>query len=538
MSAAARLRPHAGLLAVLLVFFGLSFGATAHTSTTFDEILPMASGARGWRYGRFDVHLAHPPLAQYSYGLPVVPLVEAYPDQRADWPARLNYGYARAFVGELGNPTERMVRVGRLPAALWGLAGILVVYVGCGGRPRRGALSAALFLALLPDYLAHSGVAYNDVILACTMPLALLMGDRAVRRPSPRRGALAGLCVGLALGTKFSALLLGPLALGVVALEACGRRSRAEWAKQLGLAALVGLTCCYATLVVIERGDVTLELWRAGLEWTLNPELRRIMPSYLFGELRPGSGLFYVVAYLVKLPLALHALVVLGAALFVRARWRTRHGWRRWFRARWRMPLLGVATFVLLFARTEVNNGLRYCLPAFPLLALLFGPVWARAWRRARPAARWAWGGLWGAATLAVVAAYPHYLGYMNALIPVEQRKWVLVESSLDWGQGLIALRDYMQEQRLEAVHLGYFGSAAPASYGIRYRPLPSFLDIPPLPDVPPGDYPVVVSATLLSGLYLPGDPYAAYRDEQPIAVLAGGSLLVYAPRGVNPLPR
>ena len=34
----------------------------------------------------------------------------------------------------------------------------------------------------LPDYLAHSGVAYNDVILACTLPLALLVGDRAVRR--------------------------------------------------------------------------------------------------------------------------------------------------------------------------------------------------------------------------------------------------------------------------------------------------------------------------------------------------------------------
>ena len=537
MSRAAQLRPHAGLLAVLLVFFGLSFGATAHTSTTFDEILPMASGARGWQYGRYDVHLAHPPLAQYCYGFPVVSLVETYPDQRADWPASAAYGYARAFVGELGNPTERLVRVGRFPAALWGLAGLLVVYLGCGGKPRRGALFAALFLALFPDYLAHSGVAYNDVILACTLPLALLLGDRAVRRPSPRRGALAGLGVALALGTKFSALLLGPLALGVVALEACGRRARVGWAKQLGVAALVGLASCYATLVVIERGDVTLELWRAGLAWTLNPEQRRIMPGYLFGELRPGSGVFYAVAYLVKLPLALHALVFLGAARFVRARWRTRRTWRRWFRARWRMPLLGVLTFVALFAQTEVNNGLRYCLPAFPLLALLLGPVWAHAWRRARPTARWAWSGLWATAAVAVFVAYPHFLGYMNALVPVEQRKWVLAESSLDWGQGLIALRDYMRDEELDAVHLAYFGSAAPSAYGVRYRPLPSFLDIPPLADVPPGNYPVAISATLLSGLYIRGNRYAAYREEEPIAVLAGGSLLVYAPRR-DPLPR
>ena len=39
------------------------------------------------------------------------------------------------------------------------------------------------------------------------------------------------------------------------------------------------------------------------------------------------------------------------------------------------------------------------------------------------------------------------------------------------------------------------------------------------------------ISATLLSGLYVEGDPYAAYREEEPLAVLAGGSLFVFAPR-------
>ena len=369
------------------------------------------------------------------------------------------------------------------------------------------------------------------MILACTFTLALLAGDRFVRRPCARRGALAGVCVGLAFGSKFSALLLGPIALGVVLLEACARRDRRSWALALIKHGALGLLSLYLTLVLIERGDLALALWRAGLEWTLNPSLRRIMPSYYLGALRPGSGVFFLIAYAVKLPLAAHALVGVGVALFARARWRTRRGWRRWLRAPWRAPLCGVLLLVVVFARSEVNNGLRYALPAFPLLALWLGPVWARAWRRARPAGRWALGALWAGAIGAALAAYPHFLGYMNALVPVERRNWVLVESSLDWGQGLVELREYLREEGYPAVSLAYFGSAAPASYGIVYRPLPSFLDIPPVDGVPPGPLPVAVSATLLSGLYLPGDLYAAYRDERPIAVLAGGSLLVYAPR-------
>ncbi|MEZ6189059.1 MAG: glycosyltransferase family 39 protein [Planctomycetota bacterium] len=525
----ARPRPHLGLLLVLAVFFGFAATAPGYTSTTFDEILPTASGASGWRYGRYDRHLAHPPLAQYSYGWPLVPLIEHYPDETADWPLDRNYGYARELWGNLGNPTERMARVARFPAAVWGLLALLGVYWGAGGA-RRGGLWAAGFLAFLPDHLAHSGVAYNDVILTATLPLAWSQATAscAGRRPAP---GLAGVTLGSALASKFTAVLLGPIALGCLVLEACARRERRPWLAALLPGAALGALCLYLTLVVFERGDPTLELWRAGLAWTLHPPNAGTPASYLFGQERAGTPLFYLVAYAVKLPLATHAVILLGLGLFARARWRGRRTWRRWLRARWRGPLMGVALFVLVFARTPQNNGLRYALPAFALLAVWLGPVWARAWRRAQPHARWAWGALWAAGALSALLAWPHFLGYMNALVPVERRHEVLVESSLDWGQGLIELRDYLEEAGYPGCHLAYFGSCAPASYGLRYRPLPGFLQIPPLDDPPTGPLPVAISATVLVGLYLPGDPYAAYRQEEPLAVLAGGSLLVYAPR-------
>ncbi len=52
------------LLPILLVAGGATFAAAHHTSTTFDETLLPASGARGYATGKFDLILDHPPLFQ------------------------------------------------------------------------------------------------------------------------------------------------------------------------------------------------------------------------------------------------------------------------------------------------------------------------------------------------------------------------------------------------------------------------------------------------------------------------------------------
>jgi hypothetical protein len=97
----------------------------------------------------------------------------------------------------------------------------------------------------------------------------------------------------------------------------------------------------------------------------------------------------------------------------------------------------------------------------------------------------------------------------------------------VDWGQGLIALRDYMREEGLERVRLSYFGSALPEAYGIAYEPLPSFLPLAPSAVGASGV--TVISITNLHGLYFDGaDPFASYRERSPDRVLAG-SLYVYS---------
>ncbi len=53
------------LVPILLLSMTATVAATLRTSTTFDELIMMAGGARGWETGRFDIQPEHPPLMLY-----------------------------------------------------------------------------------------------------------------------------------------------------------------------------------------------------------------------------------------------------------------------------------------------------------------------------------------------------------------------------------------------------------------------------------------------------------------------------------------
>ena len=78
-------------------------------------------------------------------------------------------------------------------------------------------------------------------------------------------------------------------------------------------------------------------------------------------------------------------------------------------------------------------------------------------------------------------------------------------------------------------VYLAYMGSALPGGYGIRYVPLIGFFPLPsqrPFRGEPNPEF-GVVSATMLHGMYLVGDPYRNLRQTKPHAVI-GHTMFVY----------
>ena len=106
-----------------------------------------------------------------------------------------------------------------------------------------------------------------------------------------------------------------------------------------------------------------------------------------------------------------------------------------------------------------------------------------------------------------------------------------LVDSNLDWGQGLKLLGRWMKDHQVHHVNLSYFGNGDPAYYGIEYTPLPgqSFLHGEPISAIRLPGY-VAISATNLRGAYLNDFErklYAPLRERKPVAVL-GYSIYVY----------
>lgn len=510
---------------------GLTAAASRHTSTTFDEIVLMAGGARGWETGKWDIAPEHPPLMQYVYGLPIHLSGPHLPPEREVPTVRdfsMRYTYAREFFWTSGNDPERLAFLGRLPGALCVGLLVLATFAMTARIAPAPALVAAGLVGFLPDVLAHGGVAYNDLPLALAFLLTVATADAVARRPSIGRGAVAGIALALAVGVKFSAISALPAVALIVLLEAVSRKGDRQWLRALAPAAIAAIALTYLALVAIYRGDFLLAEMRYGLDYTFRHVSEgHGAPGYLAGALsQTGWSWFFPLAFLYKTPAALHLLVIVALFGYLRT---TRGAKARDLAASpLRAPVVGLTVFTAALLSSNLVIGFRYALPALPLLCVIVGAGVASAWVASRPALRAAFGVLLGAYIVSSVSAYPHYLAYTSEYGPGrDQGHELLADSSLDWGQGLLELRDYMSERDIERVYLSYFGSAMPSGYGINYVPLRSFFPLPPLGPAEPKPEYAAISATNLRGVYLPDDPFAGFRELRPEAVLAH-SILVY----------
>ena len=533
MQRLAQMRPAWVLAAIVIVSTTATVLAMRRTSTTFDEIVLIAAGARGYETGKFELAPDHPPMMQYIYGLPVYLSKPNYPSDAGFNTAQLGYRYLQAqnFFWNSGNNPERLAFLGRLPAAIIALLLVLATFAFTRRVAGSGAaLIAAALVAFLPDILAHGGVSYNDVPLTLTYFLAVWAVDRVVREPDWRNALMAGAAVGLAFGVKISAIALGPVVFALLALEAIGRGLDMPWLKRIVPATLIGLAAAYLMLVIIYRGDFALEQFQYALDKTFRHVSKgHGAAGFLRGEAsRDGFWYFFPVAFLYKTSAALHLLAVIALGALLKADYPPI---RQLAAHPLRVPVLAAAFFSAALLTSSLNIGFRYAMPVLPHICVLIAVGVAYMWRisanriRALIAVLIAW------VILAPLSYYPNFLSYISEYGPGRDRgSEILVDSSLDWGQGLLQLREYMNEHRIERIYLSYFGSAWPDGYGIDYVPMHSFF--PLLPSrlskrAGPKPTHIVISGTNLRGVYFNNDPFARFRDLEPDAVIAH-SMYVY----------
>ncbi len=523
---------------ILGLFYGVLLCSLREKSATFDEPGHATAGAVYWKFGDYRFDPENGNLPQRWFGLALAGGEFALPPATTPaWAEGDLWTLADTWFNRMGHDTTRMLARGRAAAGLFAVALGAIVWLWARRLwGPLGGVAALLLYVTNPTVLAHGALMTSDVAAAFGFLLFLWCFDSLLQRVSPVRLIASGLSLGILFVVKMSAILAIPVALGLAFWRVIEARSlrlgngREVSARGGKLLVLLGAAVVQVALVVgviwasfgfrftaQPSGNAPtpfLPTW----EWVLTGEREakidsarpsslalpakavwlaretRLLPeAYLYGWAHvwrssqqragflrgevsdSGSALFFPYAFAIKTPLAALAVLLLAGAAWVRF---------------WPMQSVGngslrpLAVLLLVYGTAAVasgvNLGLRHVLPVLAGLCILGGA--AAAWlTSARPGASRPWlrvaPALLGALLLAEsVYWFPHYLAYFNGLVSPARGYRHLVDSSLDWGQDLPALRRHLSGQPANEVpHLAYFGTASPQQHGITARQIYSF---------------------------------------------------------------
>ena len=510
-------------VALLALFALQSLWFIGTQSLTYDEPGHIIAGLDAWQHGRFEMWTDHPPLGHFWLTLP---LARAHVEIEQQ---ELPRGYR---VTAMQPGPEWLAWHTRPMNTLLGIALGLTLWFATRRLFSEGAANVALALfAFTPSLIANFSVTTTDGIGALFVFLTAYQLVRWRRTPagcprfasrfwtltwvrrktqvSPKDGRTWGtvldtgfdqtVLMGLVLGGALLAKLYTPpevlLALVLMLfLRRDGWNSlrTLNWKPTLAALGIALLTfwagyLFHVSHLSVGNGQVVAtfpnrptKTWATKAETELNLLLpageyvegfrnvaissHRGRPAWFLGSLyrQGGPKIYYPVAIALKWPTIL--LLLFFGSLFL--------GVRKTCRAP--SDLLVISLFSLVFfafaLQSHFDIGERHILPLYAFALLIAGGIWEHA-RKNR------------AAMVIVILALllnaadalryaPDYLAYYNVPVRPQTSWYLLTDSNLDWGQGLIALRNYEQQHPGETLYLAYFGSVDPSLYGVRAIPL------------------------------------------------------------------
>ena len=550
----------AAVALLLIIFFAQGAHIAANKSNTFDEPAHILNGYAYLSEGiDFLAPLHHPIPGRAITSLPLafidLDLVASTPSEEEDNSAF--HRYSVKFIFENTVTGEKILLLSRLSVLTLALLLGGVLYLWSSELwGRAGGLFSLFLFALSPNILAHSSLATTDLPITTFFFISAYCLWLTLRRDTHwQLAAVTGIAVGFAFATKHTAFLLLPL----VAITVFMKIGRGEGWKRTATHYTVVAAVAYVTLWALygfhyhspspEYGGLPWEKFTGSPLAPLFDLMRSVTflpesyiyslagtfgsassgkPAFLMGEYSlTGWWYYFILAFLIKTPEATIFFLIAALCFMVASKDRSQLGEAAFILF---MPLL----LLVVISSQKVNIGLRHLLPAYPFLFVFLGYLPTIG----RKAVRYGRYGFvffcfWYAASAAMI--HPNQLAFFNGFIggPKNGYKY-LVDSNLDWGQDLPALKRYMDENAIDSVKIAYFGLSDPRYYGIEYEWLPSYVifDHMKSPELGGGrffiDGYVAISATMLQGVYLADRVlYRVFRELRPVARL-GYSIFVY----------
>ena len=433
----------AALIVVLLIAVGVARIVAGYTvlSVTYDEREQVASGAEWLVRGTYTYDVVHPPFSRVlaAFGPWLHGDVPPMPQTTDDSTAR-RVGDAILFGKVEPRFAIALVRAGNLP---WFILACCAVFLLAPDSI--SGLIAVLLFTTVPPVLAHAGLATTDMAATATTALAVLAFVRWLDVASIGRAVALGAALGFAAVSKLSCLVFVPACMVVLtAWYLALHRSRLDLVRRVkGLACTVPVAAliiwaCYrfsfASLPAPEfiAGVRAIIQHNSAGHW-----------SYLLGDVsQTGWWYFFPVALLVKTPLAMLILALIGGCVFVVRSWRETY---------WQLavaPLCCIALLPVLMA-SRIDIGVRHALPIYCFLSVAAGCGAVALSRRLAGASIVGLLCVWQ--IVASLAWHPDYLAYFNELTLLRHDP-VLIDSDLDWGQDFFRLSSALRERRIDEV--------------------------------------------------------------------------------------
>ncbi len=523
---------------LIAVFFLQAILSMWDDSPTSDEIVAPAVGYAELFTGDFTLVDDHPPLIRILTALPLLSLQPTLPLTHPSWQQkeqgvkdRIDFAYE--FFYRVNHNADQLLFWSRLPVVFLSMILGMLVF-GWAKKLYGGAAGLfALFLYTLePNLIAHSRVTTNDLILTLFIFSTLYLFWQYCKVPSRRLLALTGVSLGLALVSKFSAIMLLPMLglLAVLGLENKASTGNPVTGWTYNVRALVGsIGPAFKTLFIISSvalGVIVLlygAQWRLFFDGTYNAitHYRGDHPAFLLGRYSTDGWWYYFpTVFLLKTPIPL--LICIAVSFFFLS--------FRKEKAQHLFLLIPIGIIWTAAVLSNLNIGIRHILPMYPFLLVLVSSITTIQFSQPRVFhIGFACLALWY--VISTFSVFPSYLAYFNEFVGPKRGYQYLADSNLDWGQDLKRLKGFMDEKGVEHIYLSYFGTADPCYYRLHSIDLPGSFNRCSRANAKPAKF-LAVSVTNLQSVYSPDKKtFSWLLPYEPVARI-GYSIFVYDIQG------
>ncbi|MBI3034911.1 glycosyltransferase family 39 protein [Candidatus Woesearchaeota archaeon] len=500
------------VVALLLAFLLQSIVTLKTTSLTFDEPATMTIGYYFWQYKDTSLHIFHPTLSFLMGGFPMLFFDVKMPYSYKECEDKGIYRCADDLMFRDGNNAELLGFYSRIPFVVASLfLGLLVFFFA---KEIYGAKAGVLALALYsfsPTILAYNTIILTDLIVALFIFSTMyFLWKLVLKGHTATRLVATGTSLGLALASKFTAVMLIPIIIFILSVKIFKSKSKKNQLKIFSvyfiIILLLGFAVLHATYFFdvnsiansvpernindiekllnekFEEGSIAkksaeflaydlkapMPVYVAGFVGQNLIQSEKIRKSYLNGEIYAGGKWqYFFEVLLIKTPIPL--LIFFIASMLFSIRQFKRELINNLF------LLLPIIVFFGIFVNVNFNLGLRHVLPIMPFMLVFASKVINIKFKNSIHNLiskiliflLLAW------YIISALFVMPDYMAYFNEFVGMDNGHKYLLSSNLDQGQDLKRLAEYIKSNNIGKVKLSYHGTFDPKYYNISYELLP-----------------------------------------------------------------